>query len=296
MRRRTWVLAACVAVWLVAPMWAAPADPPALTMGRLALLRASADASLVPSLKIALASGDRGLRAIAGRIAGVSRIIDVEDDVLAALEREQDDRVAAELVHAALFYGDTRALAAVDAYMPRAGRESLAIDAEHLGRTAPDRLIAALPNLAPRLDADRHTALSGIILMTSAQHPEKEDALLRGWMAVTSGDDWLTWLEQIDGPPTAGEPKNAAILAALDGANDDVRSEFVWQVLDWMTSGHAPAAALVTHAARVDSRAAPDSWEPSVEISWLEPAAAPSSTGRPSSPGKAHGTSRASAR
>jgi protein TonB len=217
------------------------------TMGQLALLLAKPDSTFGASLRTALQSSDAGVRAIAARIVDVGRIVALESDLVSALTAEQDDRVAADMLRAALRLNTPSSRAAVTSYLPHGGPAALQAYAEHLARVAPDRLIDELPMLMTRLvDIDNH--LHDIVLMAGEQHRDARERLMRTWMTHASGPIWGRLLNRLPSPPD-DPAENRMLVDALASADGDVRQETAWRVVSWLAANQTVAASVLDAAA-----------------------------------------------
>jgi protein TonB len=223
----------------------APGATP-LTMGQLALLLAKPEKP-VDSLRTALQSSDPGVRAIAARIVDVGRIVALEPDLVSALTGEQDDRVAADMLRAALRLNTPNSRAAVASYLPRSGPATLQAYAEHLARIAPDRLIDELPTLMTRLaDIDNH--LHDIVLIAGEQHRNARERLMRTWLAHASGPIWGRLLSRLPSPPD-DPAENRILVDALASADGAIRQETAWRVVSWLAESQTVDASVLDAAA-----------------------------------------------
>ncbi len=240
----------------------APAQTPApLTMGRLALLRATPDDTFGPSLQSALRSSDAGLRAVAARIVGVGRITALSGALAAALAAEQNEDVAIELLRALLLCDVPDTAPAIFAYVAKSGARGLRVYTEYLARVHPDRLAAELPSLVPRARQDAGFDLAPTLIIAARQRPEIRDALARAWMSDAPAAGWRQLLDDMKAPTSRDSADQQLIVDGLDSNNGDVRQESVWRVVRWMADGADVWTSLLDRAETTTRPMAADSWE-----------------------------------
>jgi TonB family protein len=229
--------------------WQSPLaqQPAPLTMGRLALLGARSDETFGRSLQAALRSPDAGLRAVAARLIDVGRIAALGPALAATLADEQDDRVAAEMLRAALRLDTPDSRAAVASYLQRSGPASLQAYAEHLARVSPDRLVDELPMLMTRL-TDVPNDLDDILIMAGEQHLDDRERLTRTWMTHASGVAWRALLDDFPAAPVRPE-LNRILVDAAASADGAVREETVWRVVRWLAANESVDASVLDAAA-----------------------------------------------
>jgi hypothetical protein len=229
-------------------------------MGRLAMLRAAPDASLAPALESALTSADPGLRAVAARIVNIGRIVLLAPQTIAALEREQDDRVAAELVRGLLVIATAESMAAAERHLDRAGPATLAAFATQLGRQSADKLRAALPRLAARAAQAPDANLAPAVVMTGAQFPDERSALLQALYDTGHAASWRGLLTILTTPPS--EPADRRLVVrALGASSPEIRRDTFWRIVRWAGAGRYIPTDWIEQASAAMTDASASAWD-----------------------------------
>ncbi len=204
------------------------------------------DAAALEQLRAALIHQDPTVRAVAARIAGVGRVPALLTDLRGALARELDERAAAELLRALLFFDDPGARDSAEGHLARAKAPAVLVYVEWLARTGPDnlaeRMEIALRSLSPPDMRVLSPAMSTAILW----HPSARERLFRIWLRVASGSSWRTVLDTADGE--APDADAGVLVEALRSDDPSIRQETVWAIVVWLARDRPVAAAALDAA------------------------------------------------
>jgi hypothetical protein len=256
MTRLVAVLMFCV-LWPTTPTAVQSSDP--LTMGRLVHLQASNQLSIA-TLGSALRDPDAGIRAVAARIVGVSKVTSQQSNLINAFATETDEYAKHQMAVSLVVFGTPETIAAVEGHLGRLTPSGVLTYARWLGRRDPDRFIERIPDLAALLGA-RSGELARVALLAAAAHPEKRDALLRPLMGPQANKGWNIIVSAA--LSRRGSKEDLALVTdALSAADAATRSQTVWTIVRELDGREPPPTKLLEAAAR---DAAPEgdplSWE-----------------------------------
>jgi len=217
----------------------------AQTPGSVALLADRSDAGTLEQLRIALSHADPVVRAVAARVAGVSRLIDLAPAIGAALGQERDETAAAEEVRALLFFESNDAWQSVERHLPRAGAPAVRAFLEWLLRKQPERFANKIEELLRPLPAAEITDF-GPLMLAAAREPAIREGVLRAWLHVAPAMAWRLLLEQLAAEIGANDV--AVFQEALDSRDSSTRQETVWAIVTRLAVAVPVADAVVEKA------------------------------------------------
>ena len=205
---------------------AQPATP--LTAASVALLANNFDAPAIETVRTAISSADPSVRAVAARLAGVMGTVALTGTIWSALEREQDQVVAAEFARALLYLRGAAGAELVESRLDRSSKIAV-VYAEWLARMQPERLATQLPTLSARLGEDR-SKLNPLVRRGLERRPESSEQLLRAWLGATTPKVWGSFLQELsmDGK-RPGEDK--VLIEALSSQDPAIRENTVWALV-----------------------------------------------------------------
>lgn len=150
-----------------------------LTPAAVALLGNRLDVPALEQLRTAIAHDNPDVRAVAARVAGIAKAVALAPHVTAALERESNERAAAEQVRALLFFGTTRATETAERQLAKAGSPGVDVYLEWLIRTRPENLAERIESvLRPLASADLVNASPASIHLEMGNLPRECESAL----------------------------------------------------------------------------------------------------------------------
>lgn len=206
-----------------------------LTPGNIALLAAGEiDLQALQQLRDALGHQDPSVRAVASRIAAVSKLAGLAPAISLALAREDIKWVAAEQIRALLLIDTPGARAAVAAHLHRGGVDALEAFLDHMVRTSPDHLVTELGGLLAPHDSATVARLVPV-LARAFSTPGLGQGVLQELLRITSRESqrrrhpWRATLAALG--PALDEAQAAVLRQALESTNDTIRQETVWALV-----------------------------------------------------------------
>ena len=220
-------------VWLVPA--SAQDNPRAATgetrnVGALVLLANATEHKADADLKAALVDPDPRARIVAARTIAVVPHGELYRDLVGALARERDAAAAAELARAVLYLRGDADMSLVLIVAKRFGPAIAPVVAEWTGRMQPAQLVQLLPDLVG-LAGTRANRLTAIVAMAAETHPDRQDALLRAWMASAPPGQWGPIVRRLY---IATEDLTGAVALlrdALQSTRQTVREETLWYAI-----------------------------------------------------------------